>query len=758
MKTVYPIIIFSLFLFVVIFLPSVASAAVCQNKTAIVFSNGMFNIKKDSRDALRELKNRLISSSSTFADPALYEYNLTYASDGSQFVPQIPSDHPIMQLLNKALAAPNGIGQVGEVVFQKLFQDDLSAFIRWIAGKQAAGSTLQNIMNQVAAGANAASYLYTPQLNKQVNMYKMLLSSGKRVVIVSHSQGNFYANAAYSELLLANPSWANSVGNVQVSSPASANLAGKWGNNEPQITVNEDVVMNFIQSISFGQFMPRKPKGGGWSRNMQELGGSPARNAATFGHNFVQWYLAGTYTRDFIMKGIVDTINGVNGVGGLKYPTQGCTTPVAGVPIPQPGPFYHRDDWGVLTYHYDLLNSWWWVRDDLRKRFKNLRDDPRGLAYQVVVERTSVGSRLYQLPYKVNVSVTDYVTQEAASLTYTFVNNFKPDDVLLWSGGILFISYTGNDITWRKVSISDQGAGSIPRWSVGAVASGKFINTTDYQIVGYSSFGDGSWSYSLYPVSDRNQGLSTSFIKWNRVGVAYRVGSGYQYKIPYTATFATWTNAPSGRFGLVAGVNVQPPQPAVRTYQGDYAVLEIQDGSLSFRKAGSVALTDGSTLGVLPSLSNLGGVEGTMAYQRTQSFLQDAALVNEVAGPLSWRMRLGAGSLYANLPNGGRFFNPQLSTQRLRPTIYSRYSEYGQIFVPFSLSDKMSMLWASRVFSVNFTQQDTAYALGIASRIPRVRQELPIINRRGGANSFSLGVRKSVNVNINQKTLLESVP
>jgi len=568
---------------------------------------------------------KLIVFSQVYADQTKYDYKLAYASDGSRFVPQVPSEHPIMQLLNKALAAPNGIGQVGEVVFQKLFQDDLSAFIRWIAGKQAAGSTLQNITNQVAAGANAASYLYTPQLNEQVNMYKTLLNSGKRVVIVSHSQGNFYANAAYSELLLANASWANNIGNVQVSSPVSANLAGKLMNNEPQITVNEDVVMNFVQSISFGQFMPRKPVGGGWSPNMQELGGPPARNAATFGHNFVQWYLAGTYTRDFIMKGITDTFNGANGIGGLQYPTQGCsvTPPPPPPPVMQPGPLYHRDDWGVLTYSYDILSSWAWVRSDVRRRFKNLRDDSRGLAYQVGVSRTYMGNRVYQPPYQVGITLTDYVTQEIGSLNYTFPDNFYPHDVLLWSGGVLFISYTGNDIAWRKMTVVDQGVGSIPRWSIGGVASGVFVNTVEYDMVGVNYFPDGTWSYGVYPTSDTTHGLPVTTSKWNKVGAAYRIGASYQYKVPYTATYALWTNAPSGVFGWVAGQGyVSPTEPSLRTYQGDYAVLDIQDGNLSFSKAGGVKLdaTHGNISGALPSVPSFGGIEQTMAYQRTQSF------------------------------------------------------------------------------------------------------------------------------------------
>jgi len=206
-------------------------------------------------------------------------------------------------------------------------------------------------------------------------------------------------------------------------------------------------------------------------------------------------------------------------------------------------------------------------------------------------------------------------------------------------------------------------------------------------------------------------------------------------------------------FGWVAGQGyVSPTEPSLRTYQGDYAVLDIQDGNLSFSKAGGVKLdaTHGNISGALPSVPSFGGIEQTMAYQRTQSFLQNASLVNEVSGLLWWNTYRALGVLYANLPNGEKFLNPKLTTQWFQPTIYSRYSEYGQVFVPFSLSSKMAMLWAGRVFSTSYSQQDGIYVLGLTTRVKRVDPSLPFISRVGGY--------RGVTVDVNQKTLLEGVP
>ena len=52
MKIIYTTIIASLLLFGTVLVPNYASAVVCQNKTAIVYGNGMFNEKKDADDSL----------------------------------------------------------------------------------------------------------------------------------------------------------------------------------------------------------------------------------------------------------------------------------------------------------------------------------------------------------------------------------------------------------------------------------------------------------------------------------------------------------------------------------------------------------------------------------------------------------------------------------------------------------------------------------------------------------------------------------
>jgi len=734
MKTVYSMIISLLLLFATISFSSVAGAVVCQSKTAIVFSNGMFNTKKSARDALAELQERLISSSSTFADPALYEYSLAFASDGSQY--RLNGTNPIIKLANSAVTLANGVVQTTEVVLQKVAQDNFSAFWRWTGGLAPAGSRLQSELNNLASAANSLSFLFDPDLQRQVADYTKLLNGGKRIVIVSHSQGNFYANAAYSALTLNTPVWANSLGIVQVATPAASNQGSKLGNNEPQITVPEDMVMAATQRLNPWLTMPTKPVSG-LSRNFFELGGTSAYLSATGGHNFVTWYLAGTDTRNFIMKGNIQTISGINGVGGLQYPTQGCTPPVAGpvVTVPQPGPYYFRDDWGVFTFYMSGSNRQSHMKTrSAWARFKNLRDEQKGLAYHVDLDLSQTAPYRWQLPEKASVLITDYTSLAKQTLPVTFSGSFKPQDVLLWKGGLIFLSFDhqGYDaltayhrdnivrVSWQKLTIVDHGTAGATRWTLKPVQSGVFSMPT-YTVAqqGWGTMPNGRIS-KKWVTGNNNQ--------WNKLGVFFRDAMTYTYRIPFSASEANWTNTPSTPFGLINGVLVEPPYPIGKNYLGDYGALEVVDGVLSFTHLGQVALHSTGTKqsGVVPQINTFGGIEQTRAYQNTQGIVKKAALVEE-ASQLNWRMAgnppaAGApplGMLKATLPANGLFFNPRTWTRyygitpKIPNSIFQVYT-YSQIFVPYSLSNQMAGATVETVFApkINVNQVGGFYKLG----------------------------------------------
>jgi len=216
MKVIYSIIISSLLLFTTTLFPSHADAVVCQNKTAIVYGNGMFNDKKDSKDSLKELKIKLRAYPQASSLLAELEFHLAYADNAGATDPW----------------SLTGLGQVVEVIRQGGNNAYVSMW-RWLSGIEAAPQSFQNDMSRIAASQNAFSYVNDVDLQKMLNGdgtvnnpgYRKLLADGKRVLIISHSQGNFYANAVYNTLNdPLNPRYAKNMGNVQVATPASYNL------------------------------------------------------------------------------------------------------------------------------------------------------------------------------------------------------------------------------------------------------------------------------------------------------------------------------------------------------------------------------------------------------------------------------------------------------------------------------------------------------------------------------------------------------
>lgn len=85
----------------------------------------------------------------------------------------------------------------------------------------------------------AKLYFTDKDLQTMVAQYLLDLQSGKKVVLVAHSQGNFYANNAYIYIKGNYPQYTNSIGIVMVASPASINAsAGPHTNNTVDSILN----------------------------------------------------------------------------------------------------------------------------------------------------------------------------------------------------------------------------------------------------------------------------------------------------------------------------------------------------------------------------------------------------------------------------------------------------------------------------------------------------------------------------------------
>jgi hypothetical protein len=283
MKRIYLIMITALMLFGSVFLPGHTNAAVCQSKTAIVFSNGMFNDEEDALASISKLRGKVTAYPQASQYFEEFEFHLAYAS-------------------NKDGLGTSILDQLLEIAYMWR-NDQISSFMRMLGGLEVAAQPLQDAMTTLAGSLDAATYVTDVDFQKQLNGdgtsqgpgYRRLLNEGKRVVIVAHSQGNYYANAVYDRLTIEKPAWASSIGIVAVATPASRVADGR----NRHITVPEDYIIRPVGSL------PTNPEQGS-SKNMAELTAAVWANA-TLGHNLIQWYLAGSFTRTIIINNILNT-------------------------------------------------------------------------------------------------------------------------------------------------------------------------------------------------------------------------------------------------------------------------------------------------------------------------------------------------------------------------------------------------------------------------------------------------------------------
>ncbi len=297
MRVIYSVAIGLMFLLGSATFLNQAIAGVCLNKTAIVFSNGMFNDQDLADLSKKRLEDELRASPYSTPFLAEFEFYLAYADNGGAAGPL-------------SLA---GMGQLHEAFVQKQAATE-SMFWRWLGGFPGAPAWFSAKMQNLAKAVNAAAYVNDIDLQKQLKGdpanikqqpgYRALLNQGMRVVIVAHSQGNFYANAAFDALKAQKPAWANSIGIVAVASPTKRVADGR----NRALTAPEDVMMNAAQSnftLSPGTILANILAGGP-SWNIFSLGLTAWANAS-YGHSFAAWYLAGATTRNQMIIHILNT-------------------------------------------------------------------------------------------------------------------------------------------------------------------------------------------------------------------------------------------------------------------------------------------------------------------------------------------------------------------------------------------------------------------------------------------------------------------
>ena len=153
----------------------------------------------------------------------------------------------------------NPFNQLLEVARQKLVQDH-GVILLWLAGIEEAPDWFKETLSDISVQYQAFSYILDDDLQKHVSQYTQDIENCQKVLLVAHSQGNFYGNEAwrwvYQKTIDSQPlNKLKVMGMVSVATPAShigEPLAHEGDQQQitRYLTLNNDLIINVIrQSI-----------------------------------------------------------------------------------------------------------------------------------------------------------------------------------------------------------------------------------------------------------------------------------------------------------------------------------------------------------------------------------------------------------------------------------------------------------------------------------------------------------------------------
>lgn len=264
---------FSIAFFAIIIACLLTSLKAYAKGTVIVYGNGMFNEKSDAFASVEQLSILRVGES---FETGVVEYDVSYNHN----------EFPMLQLYQVAL--------------QKSLETQ-SRFWSWIGSVGAAPSWFKDAMGSVASTYMRESAVDFGDLNEHEKKYRGYFKDGFRILLVSHSQGNFYANQAWNRLFTGSNASPHqeSFGNVQVATPASY-IASEYSTHT---TLTDDFPMIVVR-ISLGS-LPANVAGGA----------APAPDGDPNGHSFLKAYMRSTLSSEKII-GDIKNIGQV-----LKYPS-----------------------------------------------------------------------------------------------------------------------------------------------------------------------------------------------------------------------------------------------------------------------------------------------------------------------------------------------------------------------------------------------------------------------------------------------------
>ncbi|MDP3697657.1 MAG: hypothetical protein Q8R55_06655 [Candidatus Taylorbacteria bacterium] len=196
--------------------------------------------------------------------------------------------------------------QLSSICYQVAYNTDEFSKIDWIESYvQALGSAttdlwlatarlipmpkfLEDSFIAIALGLNDINYVISQDLQNHVTRYQQEIAQNRKVIVVPHSQGNFYANAAYRTIFGFNPT--DKLAIVSVANPDS---------------FIADDPTNTNYTTFFADFIVAVPGALAGNTRVDE---AKCDTSPYECHGFIESYLVGTYSRAQILGQIVNAI------------------------------------------------------------------------------------------------------------------------------------------------------------------------------------------------------------------------------------------------------------------------------------------------------------------------------------------------------------------------------------------------------------------------------------------------------------------
>ena len=193
-----------------------------DRQTTIVFGNGMFNERHDAFESLEALKRLLLEEIALEGIEGSWSFELAYNENERWFE------------------------QLIEVAEQRIGAD-WASFWRALSGIEIIPDWMQEALADLATEADLSAFVNDEDLSRHLARYTELVTiQGSKVVLVAHSQGNPYANAAELHLREVDTSFdMSAIGFVGVATPADRTPTP----DSPYTTFEEDKIIAAVRLL-----------------------------------------------------------------------------------------------------------------------------------------------------------------------------------------------------------------------------------------------------------------------------------------------------------------------------------------------------------------------------------------------------------------------------------------------------------------------------------------------------------------------------